>query len=426
MLVKLSHRTVKNLTVTNKPYELVDTDLKGFLLRIQPSGVMTYYYSYRNSLGKRQRYAIGRHGEITVTQARDIAEQYAAKVKTGIDVQAEKKQQRLQHEQDTLNTLGAFIEQRYRPWAEVERKSGVANIKRIECNFKQWYALPLMEITVSRVEQWCAQRRKAGLKATTINRDLAGLKAAISKAVDWEIIKETPLRRCKPLKFDKTPKVRYLSEEEEQCLRKALHQREALLIKKRQSGNEWRKERGYALLSDLADQQFVDHIAPMVLLSLNLGMRRGELFKLQWHDVNFSKRVLTVVGDNAKSSKTRHIPLNDEAHAVLLHWKQQVVCSAPDDLVFINKEGKSFDNVKKAWYSLLKLANIKKFRWHDMRHHFASKLVMNGIDLNTVRELLGHSNLTMTLRYAHLAPEHKAKAVETLVSQGVFTERQLS
>lgn len=122
--------------------------------------------------------------------------------------------------------------------------------------------------------------------------------------------------------------------------------------------------------------------------------------------------MLTIEGAYAKSGKTRHIPLNTEALFVLKSWRQQT--DSPQ-LVFPSKDGNRFDTIKKAWAGILKAAKIKDFRWHDLRHHFASRLVMADVDLNTVRELLGHGDMTMTLRYAHLAPEHKANAVEKLV-----------
>lgn len=151
------------------------------------------------------------------------------------------------------------------------------------------------------------------------------------------------------------------------------------------------------------------------MISLNTGLRRGELFNLYWNDINFDRAILTIKGDTAKSGKTRHVPLNSIAMQSLKDWQ---LVAQHDDLVFANnKTQKVFMHVKKAWASVLDKANIKDFRWHDMRHHFASKLVMEGVDLNTVRELLGHADIKMTLRYAHLAPEHKANAVAKLVKE---------
>lgn len=150
----------------------------------------------------------------------------------------------------------------------------------------------------------------------------------------------------------------------------------------------------------------------MVLVSMNTGVRRGELFQLTWQCVDFSHAQIKVVGKTAKKLKTRYIPLNKEALDVLKGWHAQQ--DKHDGLVFQGKDGNPFNNVKKAWAGLLKQAQITAFRWHDLRHHFASRLVMAGVDLNTVRELLGHGDIKMTLRYAHLAPEHKAAAVARL------------
>lgn len=150
----------------------------------------------------------------------------------------------------------------------------------------------------------------------------------------------------------------------------------------------------------------------MIIIALNTGIRQGALFALRWDDINFSEHTMTLNAKNAKSRKHMIVPLNQRVIDTLLIWRK--VAPNKSELVFPSFDGKEFDNVKNAWSNILKQANISNFRWHDMRHDFASRLVMKGVDLNTVRELLGHSDLKMTMRYAHLAPEAKKKAVDLL------------
>lgn len=141
---------------------------------------------------------------------------------------------------------------------------------------------------------------------------------------------------------------------------------------------------------------------------MNTGLRRGELLSLLWTDIDLEGKLLTVRGVTAKSGDTRHIPLNDEALTALKDWRLD---SSEGERVF--PVATSF---KTAWGALLKRAEVTGFRWHDLRHHFASRLVQAGVSLNTVRELLGHGSLTMTLRYAHLAPNQTRDAVSRLIS----------
>lgn len=108
----------------------------------------------------------------------------------------------------------------------------------------------------------------------------------------------------------------------------------------------------------------------------------------------------------AKTRQTRHVFLNEEAMSVLNQWREQ---SIHTQRVFPMSTG-----FRTAWKSLLKRANIVRFRWHDMRHHFASSLVQIGVPLNTVRDLLGHASVAMSLRYAHLAPDQRREAVTKL------------
>jgi integrase len=152
----------------------------------------------------------------------------------------------------------------------------------------------------------------------------------------------------------------------------------------------------------------------MVIVSLNTGIRRGSLFRLLWGDIDFQTKNLTIRAAIAKGGRDIQIPMNETLANTLSAWKAQTG-GEEDGLVFPSpKSGGVFDNCKRAWAGLLKEADIENFRWHDMRHDFASQLVMKGVDMNTVRELMGHADMKMTLRYAHLAPKAKRAAVELL------------
>lgn len=179
------------------------------------------------------------------------------------------------------------------------------------------------------------------------------------------------------------------------------------LISARDSGNAWRHRRHRIPLPKLP--YFGDHMTPAVLLSLNTGLRRGELLSLRWSDINFRQAMLSVQAISAKTGQTRHVPLNEEAIETLKQWRVH-----NPDISGIDRIFAPTTSFKTAWAGILKVAKIKSFRWHDLRHHFASRLVQADINLNTVRELLGHGSLAMTLRDAHLGPDQKRKAVALL------------
>ena len=413
MKTKLTKRSVAPLKPRKATYDVRDTDIKGFLIRVRPTGFMTYLLQYRNELGRQTHYKIGVVGNLTPAQARDIAEKKAAEAASGKDIQIERKELRAKGERDRFNTLGGFIEHKYSPWVQQHLKGSQKTLDRIKLHFDFLYGRSLSDVNAWVIEKWRSQRLKQGVSKVTVNRDISDLKAALSKAVDWKVIDTHPLIDVKPLKVDKVGVVRFLSDTEEKRLRNALEIRDNKIKRERVSANKWRKERGYGELPSLKNAGYADHLTPIVLLSLNTGLRRGEIFNLKWEDINLRSKVLTIQGVSAKSGMTRHLPLNQESFNVIKKWKAQRTSSS---LVFPGKAGKQLTEIKTAWRPLILDAKIKDFRFHDLRHSFASKLVMKGAPLNTVRELLGHGDLKTTLRYAHLAPDHKADAVALLNS----------
>jgi integrase len=122
---------------------------------------------------------------------------------------------------------------------------------------------------------------------------------------------------------DENAVVRYLSDDEERRLRRALIARDNARRAGRESANKWRRERGYKELA--AYGTYSDHVTPLVLLGLNTGLRRGELLQLRWCDLDIARRMLTVRGEGAKTGRTRHVPLNREASRALKAWRPPVV-----------------------------------------------------------------------------------------------------
>jgi integrase len=384
---------------------------KGLRLYAGTSGKKTWYVNYRKpGSDKLSQHKIGDADLFSVAQAREEALKFLAAV-----ARKETPWEKPEAPKEGL-TLESFLDDIYGKWVKDHRKSGEETIAMIRSAFSSLLRCRIDEISVVDVERWRGKKREErGNKASTLNRQVTALKAALNWAVKRGVIEAHLLGRLERLREDDSDtKIRYLLPEERERLFAALDAREERIKAGRDSHNEWLDERERNTLPSLRGGAFVDHLKPMVIVALNTGIRRGSLFLLRWSDIDFREEMLTVRPETAKAGKEIHIPMNAVLTKALAAWKEQT-CYNENALVFPSpKSGGAFDNVRRAWEGVLRAADIKNFRWHDMRHDFASQLVMKGVDLNTVRELMGHADMKMTLRYAHLGPKVKKAAVELL------------
>jgi integrase len=204
-----------------------------------------------------------------------------------------------------------------------------------------------------------------GLKPASVNKNLSIIKTMFRKAVDWSMVEEEVLKHTRRVKNlpENNRRLRYLSQEECQEL-----------IGKCEP-----------------------HLKPIVITALNTGMRKGEILSLGWDNVDLKHNFILL--DKTKNGERREIPINDTLRGTL----QAITRRLDVPYVFYdNASGKPYQNVKRSFNTALRRAKIQDFHFHDLRHTFASHLVMAGVDLTTVSRLLGHKSLTMTLRYPTL------------------------
>jgi integrase len=413
MFAKITQALIASTQSQTTDFTLVDTVFPGLELRVRHTGAKTWVFRYRVNGRPQQRLKLGKFPGLTVAQARELALFAAADVAKGIDVRTRQKETRAAAERDRASTLVKFIEQQYEPWARAHLHTWKTQINRIKLDFAGWLEKPMMSIDAPLIEKWRADRKGLGTQPVTINRKLQRLHAVLAKAVDRKAIPRHPFVGLKPLKCDRTGRVRFLDEEEEKRLRDALLAREQEQRAERQRYNQHCKARGLPLLA-IRSEEYTDHLRPIVLLALNTGLRRGEIFHLRWADINLNTKWLKVAGMTSKNKQSRQIPLNIEAMNILDGWLQQRGTATSTAYVFPGIADKPLTTITTAWRGVRAVADLEDFHFHDLRHHFASRLVQSGVDLNSVRELLGHAEITMALRYAHLAPGGLATAVEKI------------
>ncbi len=269
------------------------------------------------------------------------------------------------------------LAEKYLQWIQSRHRSASTKEYRIADMISHFGALPLRRFNTLLAEEYQTALMDRGLKPASVNKNISILKAMFKKAVECDMVEEETLERIRKVKQleENNRRLRYLSKEECAALVNACNV----------------------------------HVRPIVITALNTGMRRGEILSLTWDRVDLKHGFILL--DVTKNGERREIPINDTLRTTLQGLARRVDVS---HVFYDPATGKPYQDIKRSFHTALRRAKIQDFHFHDLRHTFASHLVMSGVDLTTVKELLGHKTLTMTLRYAHLAPAHKMKAVDIL------------
>ena len=241
----------------------------------------------------------------------------------------------------------------------------------------------LAKITPAQIED-VKLRRAQEVAHSTVDKDLAVLKAFFNWCMLRNLAASNPVRRVRFFNEDNS-RLRYLTEDE------------------------------YSRLLQAAKKiETSPFLAEKIILSVHTGLRRGSLFHLRWDQVDFLSRVLRI--PRTKSGRPHALPLNATVLTTLQALYSQRIPDCP--YTFAHPTGRNarepVKDVKNAFRTALDAAGIKDFTWHDLRHTFASWLIMKGASLRSVAELLGHRGLRMVMRYAHLSPAYLSAEVGLL------------
>jgi integrase len=328
----------------------------------------SWYYDFQS---RGERYA-GCIGQVSKTVAKEVLARKRAEAAEGRYSAPAKKQSPLFEEM--AEEYLKYYQANRRPRSVTRHESAFQALKPFFAGKR------LEDISPFLIERYKRLRKEEGRSEATVNRELAFLKNLFTMAITWGKARENPVTRVRLFRED-NGRTRCLTEEEEVRLLAACG----------------------------------PSLRPVVLTALHTGFRKSELLSLTWQDVDFQRRMITVQAAYAKNGETRSLPMTATVTKTLRAFPLAATSTAS---VFLTYRGLPYRNLRKVFVAACRRAGVTDMTFHDLRHTFASRLVMAGVDLPTVKELMGHKSIAMTMRYAHLSHSHKRSAVAVLDRSG--------
>lgn len=363
-----------------KKVEFFDEKQKGLVLEVRQSGGKTFYLRMPDKRRKIRYYRLGYANDINLSQARELCQSLRTQIVMGEDP----KQNRAILE--AMPTLNQLFTDWYLPYVQSYKRSWRIDVSVFKTHIQPVFGHKhLDEITRPQITRLHQSIKTTGKASATANRVLIILRYMFNLVIEkWQFpgITSNPAIKI-PMFQENNKKERFLTDEEIQSLSRA----------SRQTSNP---------------------LFPIMIgLLLVTGVRKNELLKAEWKDVDLDKKSWKI--PMSKSGYARYIPLNETALHLFFNLRRIGSCGT---FVFPNpRTGKPYTQISGIWKRVRKLAGLPDLRLHDLRHSFASMLVNSGRTLYEVQQLLGHSQINVTQRYAHLSHDTLLEATNVACSR---------
>lgn len=369
----ITDKLVKKIPTPTAPRQvrIYDERLPGFGVRVTASGKKSFILNY-TCRGRERRITIGSTSAWSVVAARERA----AKLKQAADAGDDPMKERL------LDRSRKTIGQLWSRYSDEVLPS--KRPKTIETEESMWRRLILPEIGSLFVDDLRSEdvdalhRRVSKCTPVQANRCVSSLRHVFNKAVRWKLIAVNPVVGVQ--KNVEVPRERYLSEDEKRRFLSALRRRP------------------------------VDSSSLAITFIMLTGCRKGEAFVATWDEVDLEAGIWTKPSSHTKQKRVHRVPLSSGAREILATARTL----GGTNYVFPGANGGHLSDPKKAFRAICHEAGIENFRLHDLRHCFASSLISDGFELTTIGKLLGHTQVSTTLRYSHLADDPLRRAVESI------------